>query len=85
MTRSAVIPVGSWPLEMRAETAAGYCDEPSVDAFLSKVGRGIYSPPARIKGCLPKWHRLKLDRDIARRHGLRFDHIALSEDVTELV
>ena len=85
MTRSAVILAGSWPLEMRAETAAAYCDEPSVDAFLLKVGRGIYSPPARMKGCLPKWHRLKLDRDIARRHGLRFDNIALTEDVTELV
>jgi hypothetical protein len=24
---------------MRAETAAGYCDEPSVDAFLAKVQR----------------------------------------------
>lgn len=85
MARPATIPAGSWPLEMRAETAAAYCDEPSVDAFLSKVGRGIYSPPARMKGCLPKWHRLKLDRDIARRHGLRFDHIALTEDVTELL
>jgi hypothetical protein len=85
MVRPVSIPTGSWPLEMRAETAAAYCDEPSADAFLSKVDRGIYSPPARMKGCLPKWHRLKLDRDIARRHGLRFDNIALTEDVTELI
>ncbi len=70
---------------MRAETAAAYCDEPSVDAFLSKVAQGIYSLPARIKGCLPKWHRLKLDRDIARRHGLRFDEIAIAEDATDLI
>jgi hypothetical protein len=76
---------GTWPLEMRAETAAAYCDEPSIDAFLSKVGRGIYSLPIRMKGCLPKWHRLKLDRDIARRHGLRFDNGDIVEDVTELI
>jgi hypothetical protein len=34
---------------------------------------------------LPKWHRLKLERDIAQRHGLRFDNVTLTEDVTELV
>jgi hypothetical protein len=85
MTRPAMTPAGSWPLEMRAETAAAYCDEPSVDAFLSKVSRGIYSPPARMRGCLPKWHRVKLDRDIARRHGLRFDDGPIIEDVTELI
>jgi hypothetical protein len=55
---------------MRAETAAAYYDEPSVDAFLSKVRQGIYPPPVRVEGCLPKWQRMKLDRDIARRHGL---------------
>ena len=85
MTRPAIIPAGCWPLEMRAETAAAYCDEPSVDAFLAKVQRGVYCAPTREKGCLPKWHRLKLDRDIARRHGLRFDNIAVAEDVTELI
>jgi hypothetical protein len=73
-----------WPREMRAETAAAYCDEPSVNAFLKKVNRGLYSQPARQKGCLPKWHRAKLDRDIARRHGLRVDESELSEDGTEL-
>jgi hypothetical protein len=70
---------------MRAETAAAYCDEPSVEAFLAKVARGVYSPPARVKGTLPKWHRAKLDRDIARRHGLRCEASALSEDVVELI
>ena len=85
MVRPVNIPTGSWPLEMRAETAAAYCDEPSVDAFLSKVDRGFYSPPVRMKGCLPKWHRLKLDQDIARRHGLRFDNLGFAEDVTGLI
>jgi hypothetical protein len=68
---------------MRAETAAAYCDEPSVEAFLSKVERGIYSQPARGQGCLPKWHRAKLDRDIARRHSI--ESPTLVEDVTKLI
>jgi hypothetical protein len=72
-------------MEMRASTAAAYCDEPSVEAFLSKVDRGFYSRPVHVKGCLPKWHRGKLDRDIARRHGLRFDEVAVSEDATDLI
>jgi hypothetical protein len=71
---------------MRAETAAAYCDEPSVDAFLAKVQRGIYCAPAREKGCLPKWHRGKLDSDIARRHHLGFGNLgATGEDVSELI
>ena len=85
MSRPSVIPAGSWPLEMRAETAAAYCDEPSADAFLAKVQRGIYSAPTREKGCLPKWHRLKLERDIARRHGLQMSTISMTEDVTDLI
>ena len=83
--RPVIIPAGSWPLEMRSETAAAYCDEPSVDAFLAKVKRGIYCAPSRERGCLPKWHRLKLDRDIARLHGLRFDNVAITEDIAGLI
>jgi len=36
MARPVVCPSGAWPLEMRAGTAAAYCDEPSVDAFLTE-------------------------------------------------
>jgi hypothetical protein len=74
-----------WPSEMRAETAAAYTDEPSVHAFLTKVRRGIYSQPSRQKGCLPKWNRSKLDRDIARRHGVQFDGLELAEDIAALI
>ena len=83
MGRPVACPQGSWPLEMRAATAAAYCDEPSVGAFLSKVGRGIYSQPVRQRGCLPKWHRNKLDHDIARRHNL--GDMSAVEDVTGLI
>jgi hypothetical protein len=69
---------------MRAERAAAYCDEPSVDAFLAKVSRGVYPPPRREKGFLPKWHRHKLDASIARRHGLQHDRREV-EDAAALI
>jgi hypothetical protein len=84
MSRAVAIPNGSWPLEMRAEHAAAYCDEPSVESFLSKVAKGIYPQPARTKGALPKWHRSKLDAAIAQRHGLQLV-ASIAEDVTELI
>ena len=85
MSRTPSIPLGAWPQEMRAEHAAAYCDEPSVDAFMAKVAAGIYAQPVRAKGSLPKWHRAKLDRDIARRHGLQFETPQLVEDATNLI
>jgi hypothetical protein len=86
MIRRARVPSGCWPLEMRSETAAAYVDEPSVEAFLDKVHRGVYSTPIKENGCLPKWHRDKLDRDVARRHGLPCDNVAsAAEDVSELI
>ena len=84
MSRAVSIPLGSWPLEMRAETAAAYVDEPSVEAFLKKVPQ-VYSEPTRAKGSLPKWHRAKLDRDIARRHGLQVTGTPLAEDAADLI
>jgi hypothetical protein len=74
-----------WPMEMRADTAAEYCDEPSVEAFKSKVKKKIYSEPIRGTGILPKWHRAKLDQDIARRHGLHVDGVSFVEDLASLI
>jgi hypothetical protein len=74
-----------WPIEMRAETAAEYCDEPSAEAFKNKVKKGIYSEPIRGTGILPKWHRAKLDQDIARRHGLLVDDGSFVEDLASLI
>jgi hypothetical protein len=84
MPRPVAIPVGAWPLEMRAERAAAYCDEPSVEAFLAKVSRGVYPRPRREKGSLPKWHRRKLEAAIARRHGLLHDQLEI-EDAAALI
>jgi hypothetical protein len=74
-----------WPMEMRAETAAEYCDEPSAEAFKGKVKKKIYSEPIRGTGILPKWHRSKLDQDIARRHGIYFDGASGNEDLAGLI
>jgi hypothetical protein len=56
---AAAIPSGSWPLEMRSEMAAAYCDEPSVPAFLAKVERNVYSAPIREKGLLTQMASLE--------------------------
>ena len=64
MTRSAIIPVGSWPRRMPAAIAAGYCGEPTVEAFLKRVGTEY--PQPRIKeGRRQLWLRDDLDRAIA--------------------
>lgn len=77
-------PSEAWPTEMRAATAAQYCDEPSVESFLLKVKQGIYPKPCRQTGMSAKWHRARLDQSIAQRHGLLVGNV-LTEDVTELL
>jgi hypothetical protein len=63
MPRSAIIPAGSWPRRMPAAIAAGYCGEPTAEAFLKRVG--IEYPQPRIKeGRRQLWLRDDLDRAI---------------------
>jgi hypothetical protein len=64
MPRLAIIPAGSWPRRMSAAIAAGYCGEPTVEAFLKRVGSEY--PQPRIKdGRRKLWLRDDLDRAIA--------------------
>jgi hypothetical protein len=84
MSRAVTIPLGSWPLEMTADVAAGYCGEPSTDSFSAKVAKGYYPQPTKCRGMLPKWHRAKLEAVIAQRHGLQLGS-SIAEDVTELI
>lgn len=59
--RPAVIPSGSWPRRMPAELAAGYCGEPSVEAFMKRVGTEYPAP--RVNEARRKlWLRDDLDR-----------------------
>jgi hypothetical protein len=63
MTRSTIIPLGSWPRRMCAELAAAYCGEPSVDAFIGRVGKE-YPHPRINEGRRRLWLRDDLDRAI---------------------
>ena len=53
---NAVLKFGSWPRLMRARTAAAYCDERSVEAFLRSVG-SIYPEPVKVAGKGGRWLR----------------------------
>jgi hypothetical protein len=64
--RPAVIPAGSWPRRMCAELAAGYCGEPTVEAFIVRVGRD-YPEPRVAEGRRRLWLRDDLDKAILPR------------------
>lgn len=59
--------VQAWPEQMRAETAAAFCDERSVEAFLRSVGT-LYPKPKPISGKGDRWLRADLERAIRRIH-----------------
>ena len=63
MKKSALIQPGSWPRRMCADLAAGYCGEPTVDAFLKRVGRE-YPQPCVNEGRRRLWLRDDLDSAI---------------------
>lgn len=61
-------PAGPWPEIMRAETAAAYLDEPSVEAFRRRVGT-VYPRPRHITGRGQVWFRVDLDETIRAMRG----------------
>ena len=61
--RPALIPNGAWPRRMGAELAAGYCGEPTAEAFIARVGRE-YPQPRVSEGRRRLWLRDDLDRAI---------------------
>ncbi len=65
MSKPAIIPNGSWPRRMAADMAAGYCGEPTVDAFMKRVGVGKEYPLPRVcEGRRRLWLRDDLDAAI---------------------
>jgi hypothetical protein len=63
MNRTPIIPAGSWPRRMPAPMAAGYCGEPTVEAFMARVGTEY--PQPRIKeGRRQLWLKDDLDKAI---------------------
>ena len=63
---------GAWPEQMRAETAAAFCDERSVDAFLRSVGK-LYPRPYRVPGKGDRWTKGELERALQRLRGEAVD------------
>jgi hypothetical protein len=58
----------AWPEQMRAETAAAFCDEPSVDAFRRSVGK-LYPRPYKVPGKGDRWSREELEAALKRLRG----------------
>jgi hypothetical protein len=59
---------GSWPRLMRAETAAAYVDEKSVEAFRRRIG-AVYPRPVNVSGRGDVWLKDQLDAAIASLNG----------------
>lgn len=68
MPRQPQSPNGAWPPLMRAETAAAYLDEVSVQAFRRKVG-SVYPRPVNVSGRGQVWLKDDLDRAISKLDG----------------
>ena len=79
MTRSTHTPGATWPILMRATTAAAYLDEASVESFRRRVG-SLYPRPVRICGRGELWLRDDLDKSIDEL-SCRVDKIRDAADV----
>lgn len=62
------VSVGNWPRLMRAQTAAAYVDERSVDAFRRAVGT-LWPRPLNLAGKGERWLKEDLDQAIDRLTG----------------
>ena len=56
-------PLGAWPARMDAALSAAYCGEPSIEAFIKRVGKE-YPLPDVAEGRRRLWLKEKLDRAI---------------------
>lgn len=79
MTRSPQNPGATWPALMRAQTAAAYVDEASIEAFRRRVG-SIYPKPVNVRGRGQVWLRDDLDKSIDRLSA-RIDRIRDASEV----
>ena len=72
MSERATHQHGAWPEQMRAETAAAFCDECSVDAFLRSVGK-LYPKPYKVPGKGDRWAKAELEAALKRLRGVMGD------------
>lgn len=56
-------PPGAWPARMDAALSAAYCGEPSIEAFIKRVGKE-YPLPDVAEGRRRLWLKEKLDKAI---------------------
>ena len=75
LPRPAIIPAGSWPRRMCAQLAAGYCGEPSGEAFMARVGHE-YPKPRIADGRRQLWLRDDLDAAILPPELARVSDVA---------
>jgi len=75
MSRPSIIPAGSWPRRMSAEIAAAYCGEPTVEAFISRVGKE-YPQPRVNEGRRRLWLQDDLDAAILPAELTRIADVA---------
>ena len=68
MTKAVDAGSHAWPRLMRAETAAAYVDERSVEAFRRRVG-SVYPEPIHVSGRGEVWLKDQLDAAIAKLNG----------------
>lgn len=75
MTSPAVIHSddGKWPVQMRVGTAAAYCDEVSVAAFMAGVRAGLYPKGTEVPGKGLRWLKADLKAVIRKIHGREAD------------
>jgi hypothetical protein len=74
-SRRSLIPEGSWPARMPVKLAAGYCGEPTVNAFMSRVG--IEYPQPRVnEGRRRLWLKADLDQAIETDDPRRIPDVA---------
>lgn len=79
MTRATNTPGETWPILMRAATAAAYVDEASVESFRRRVG-SLYPLPKRVRGRGELWLRDDLDK-IVNQLSARSDKIQDAAEV----
>ena len=60
--------IDGWPRLMRAEHAAAYVGEKSVDTFRRAIGT-LYPPPIKVPGKGERWLKEKLDQAIDKLSG----------------
>lgn len=81
-------PIGPWPAEMRAPTAAAYFDFPDTGELFGAIGRGEAPRPTSLRGKKrePTWAKSVCESFIARRHQVNDDASGEgADDVASLI